>query len=255
MRTFKTPLARKFVAASSQSLDVDTPVVTAAPFTMACWFNATAATGHQTLMFIGDKDASDQYFHLSLNNITNARVSLQSRNGATLPAASATTDFVINRWHHACGVTSAANARSAFLDGGGKATDATSVTPSGADRTSIGRLGRSSPTLYFGGYLVLPTIWNIALSDDEVLRLASGAHPLAVRPEAIVAHWDWTGANTEFGLRGTYPLVNSGSVPVNGPAFLSQPIGKRRRFNSVAAGGYKAYWGLRRAQIIGGGNH
>jgi hypothetical protein len=234
---FKTPFARRFTSASSQSLDVDTPVVTAAPFTMACWFNATAASGAQTLMWLGDKDASDQYFQLALNISTVGRISMQSRAGGSLPIAEPTTSYVANRWHHACGIAAAANDRRAFLDGGSKATETTSSTPAGADRTSVGRLARSAPTFYFDGYLVFPTIWNIALADCDVDAMAKGAHPLTIRPEAIVAFWDWTGANTEFGLRGTYPLVNNGSTPVNGPAFLSRPIGRRRRFNSVGGGG------------------
>jgi hypothetical protein len=125
----------------------------------------------------------------------------------------------------------------------------------GQDATTIGAsYGTTYPLLPWTGQIVWPTIWNIDLSNDEVFELSRGAHPLTIRPEHIVAFWDWTGADTEFGLRGTYPLVNTGSFPLSGPDFLAKPLlNKRRRFNSVGGGGFKPYWTLRRGQVIGGG--
>lgn len=238
MRTFKAPLARKFVAASSQHLSASGVPLTAVPLTMACWFNSDDVANQQTLMGIYASASTNQYTALVLRgDQAGDPISANSRSAAAgIIHGNSATGYVANRWHHACGVWASTTSRTPYLDGGGNATETTSVSPTTPNTTSIGRHADVSPDSYMSGMILLPTIWNIALSADEVMRLASGAHPLTVQPGAIVGYWDWDGSQTEFGIRAGINLTNSGSTPLTGPAFLAKRLpAMRRRFNSVAA--------------------
>ncbi len=244
MQPFKTPLARLFKGSEELEVTPFAAPVTAVPLTMACWFQPTSTTAANTqaLMLLGDTGVTNRFLMAADGSGVDT---LSVQTGAV--SANTTTPFIAGRWHHACGVWAAVNSRTAYLDAGGKATNTGSSTPAGVSRCVIGARYNTTLGLRFTGQIVWPAIWNIALSEEDVARLAMGASPLTIKPESLVAFWDWTGAQTEFGLRGTYPLVNNATLPVDGPGFLAQVVGKRRRFNSVAAGG-----GNRRRRVITG---
>lgn len=255
MRHFKTPLARRFNG-TSQYLASSSAIIAAEPFTMACWFLSASSTAAQNLISI-DRGLANGFYRLAaMGNVAGdpIRCHKQADAGTDGPADS-TTGYTANTWTHACGVWAADNSRIAYCNGRGAGTNTTNVADPSVTQSSIGVLRINVNTQFMDGLIVWPVVWNITLTVLDVERLALGAHPFTIHPESIVAFWDWDGADTEFGLRGTYPLTNTGSTPVNGPGFLRQEIRKpRRRFNSVGGGAaFKPYWALRRAQVIGGG--
>lgn len=248
MQTFKTSLARKFDDAATQYLKVDASAVAADPMTLACFFNTDDLTINQDLMVVGVSGSiSNRNCRIlrCAGAIANdpVRASSGSNTGSSV---SDSNGIVANQWMHAAGVFASTSSRIAYLNGVAGAEETTSRVITGTvNETDIGADVRSANTNYTSGCIAWPAIWNIALSQPEIERLAKGAHPTTVRPAALVAFWDFTGANTEFGKQGTYPLTNSGSVPINGPAFLNQRLpGLRRAVNIAATGG---------SPLVGGG--
>lgn len=240
MRHFKTPLSRKFVAASSQYLEHAAAALTAVPFTMACWFLSDSATLDQTLISINRSTSFQRGWALMAAGATAGDpIRLRGNNGVDSNSDTA-TGYTVGQWTHAAGVAtgSGAGEAAAFINGtAGVAGNATNGGGAVQDRTSVGRQIAAAATREpMSGQIVWPAIWKVALSAADVQRLASGESPLNVRPESLIFFPDFTGANTEFGIRATYPLVNSGTTPVNGTAFLRQEIRKpRRRFNIAGA--------------------
>src|ERR1700741_5384202 len=96
----------------------------------------------------------------------------------------------------ACGVWSASKSRSAYFNGGGKATNSATQTPSGINATAIGAFLDTSPDRYHAGMVAEAAIWNVALTDAEVAVLAAAISPLAVRPGSLVAYWPLIGNNS-----------------------------------------------------------
>ncbi len=194
-------MARAFDDASSEYLELDSAPVTAAPFTLSCWFNSDDLTVNQMLMFVGDKDSTEDFWRLSAKGDTGGDPLRFNVNDGTSGSADTSTGYSASTWHHACAVETASNNRACFIDGGSKGTDATSVSPVAADRVSIGRSGDSSPGQYMSGNIAEAAIWSVALSDAEVALLAKGFSPLFIQPHNLVAYWplirdddnDWIG--------------------------------------------------------------
>lgn len=176
----------ELVAASSEALSLATAPVTAAPFTMACWFNSNDAASVYALMGVGDLSVLDNYFLLGLNGtVAPDPVQVVAADGS-VGVGSTTTGFTAGTRHHAAAVITSPTSRAVFIDGGSKGTDTTSITPTGIDNTKIGRIPRSGNFNYLDGSIAEAAIWNVALTDGEVAILGLGYSALLVRPASLV---------------------------------------------------------------------
>ena len=179
-------MARQFTVASTEYLETDTAAIAGPPFTFAGWFYLDNTGGTTTLIFVGDKDAPNNFWSLGTNASEDVRFT--ARRGAATHLDT-TTQAGGGAWHHACAVAVADDDRAVFLDAGGKATSTVSEAVVNEDRTSIGRLGSSSPSNYMDGRIAEAGIWNVALSDAEVALLANGVSPLFIQPQNLVSYW------------------------------------------------------------------
>lgn len=155
------------------------------------------------------RDASggfNQYSLQAVGAVAGDPVRATTQNFLTVANADTSSGFSAGSWQHAAAVFGSSTDRRAFLNGGSKGTNATSVTdPSGLDSVAVGAFA-GAHTFPMFGLIAHAAIWNIALSDAEVAALAAGAHPMMVRPEALVAYWpmfdehasqiDWVGGVT-----------------------------------------------------------
>src|SRR3990167_6290278 len=107
-------MARQFTAASSEYLQVDTPAITAYPFSVSFWFFKDDITTDRYALFIGDKDVTNEYQALRLD--ADEFVAAISRN-ATNHVAARVGNFTGSAWHQGGGVWSASNSRLAYLNG------------------------------------------------------------------------------------------------------------------------------------------
>jgi len=206
-------VARYFDSASSQKLSIDSAVVTGAPFTLACWFRADNTNSDQGLISLADKDVNNQFFFLRLDGITPV-LTARAGSGGTTGTAQTSTQASANTWHHGVAVFSAANDRAVYLDGAGKGTNTTSVTPTGIDQTAVGVLTRLTPVSFMLGRIAEAAIWNVALSDDDVASLSKGFSPLLIRPQSLAAYWPLFGNDSPEPDRwtGSFNLTVTGAT-------------------------------------------
>lgn len=189
-------------------------VLTTYPCTMACWAVSDGPSGNDGMMSITAGAASASRLVLMTGNSTNTVVARANNNGG----AATSTTFTTGVLFHACGVWVASNDRSAFLNGGGKGSttniQALGTTP---DLTRIGNSRASSANdFFFDGRISWPCIWNVALTDAEVLALANGCPPWLIRPASIVGLWTLDGApGTAVPLIGSTSLTATGSPTAN----------------------------------------
>ena len=182
-------MSRYLDDAEDEYLHVGSAVVSGTPVTMACWvyIDEEIDTFEHLAMTISDADGSPYLELLGIQLSGNNRV---RANTSGIAQAEATAFYSINTWHHFCGIFASDTDRRAFLDGGNKGTDTTSVSVSGLDTTRLGALAFFSIDLiYFSGRICEAAVWNAALTDDEVAILGDGFSPLFVRPQAIAAYW------------------------------------------------------------------
>lgn len=191
-----------------------TPVV-ATPCTLAGWFSLPDHTSQVNLMGIyNSADTTGNRNQFALLATTGAQIGARTSGGATGNTASTSSTFADSIYFHACGVFSSSSSRSAFLNGGGKATNSASQTPAGLNRVSIGCQDQStaSQPIPSGSLCAEWAIWSTALADAEVLMLAQGAPAFLVRPASIVGYWRGINTDNLIDLVGHRDLTIQGSL-------------------------------------------
>lgn len=159
---------------------------TGVPLTIAAWLYPTTTTIN--LSAVAAYTASDgSAAWIGITGSTGqVRAGIRTGGGAfgiALSSISATA----NAWNHFCGVFASNTSRSSYLNGGNKGTNTTNRALSTLDRLTIGARGTSSgETEFFPGLIAEVGIWEIALADDDVARLALGFSPRLIRPQSLV---------------------------------------------------------------------
>jgi hypothetical protein len=245
-------MARNFIAASSQYLEIATAPVAAAPLTIACWFLPVSAAVTYDLVVIGDTVATNYFALIASNPGSLGAISGAASAGGEFSAIT-TTLFAANRWAHACATYTSATARAAFLDGGGKGTNATSVVPASPAEVDVGAY-HAGASIYspMNGQIAEVALWNVDLSDAEVAALAGrtgeslSGLPLRIRPANLVAYWplqgevvpeySWSGDGTARNL-----AVVGGAVAVPHPDFLLPPRRRGVAYAPAAAAAFVAH--------------
>ena len=197
-------MARNFNGTSAR-IHISSAVVSATPYTMACWFRTTSMAHLGTLISINSTTSGAHYAGLWFRgDVAGDPVDILIESVGVQNTARSTTGCTSGKWHHACGVFSSSTSRTVYLDGGSSATNNTSTTPS-LDRTEVGAW-RSS--LWFNGDIAEVGIWNIDLTAAEVASLAKGVSPALIRPQNHVAYLPL--------IRDTHEIVNAtGFTDVN----------------------------------------
>ena len=108
------------------------------------------------------------------------------------------------RWVHVMGRISGTNV-ALYIDGIQAATVATgNAGAAGLAGIRLGmRWDTASSTRWLNGRLAHQAIWNVALTDAEILAMARGASPLQIRTTALLAYWPlWATAFPEADVAG-----------------------------------------------------
>lgn len=178
-------MARRFIRPSSQYLQVEKAIVTAAPFSMSLWYRPGVLDLAQTLFCIADSTSTTQVFATQILGTNVVRTM------STMSNFTSSTNIIstIGEWVHICSVWDLPNgfARQIYLNGT-RTVGGNLVSPTGLNRTAIGRMADSTPDNYAGGEIGEVGVWSIPLSPDEVRRLHAGAPPPTVRPKELLMY-------------------------------------------------------------------
>jgi hypothetical protein len=196
-----------FDDAASQYLLASGALVTAVPLSIAAWFNSDDLTIDQIIFAINVAGSNDNAFALQLSgSVAGDPVSALARTTAS-SAASTSSAYSTGVWQHAAAVFASATSRSAYLNGGSKGTNAVSRVPAGLNQMCMGARRGATTLLPFSGMLAEVGVWNIALTDADVLALSTGISPLAVQPEYLVHYYRAIGQSApEIDLVNGYGL-------------------------------------------------
>jgi hypothetical protein len=201
---------------SLQRLEITSAVVTAYPYTMACWaYDDGTSTSFPFLMNCSTSGTTAQATRIPFYIDNTGKIG--TINDTVTSSARST-----NTWFHACAVEASATSHAAFLNGGSKGTKTTSFTfPTGMNRTTINAWNGGS-NVGIAGNIAHPAIWNVALTDAEVAMLASGLSPLRVRPQSLIFYLPTLGRDSpEIDIIGAQTLtVHGATASSNEPPFI-----------------------------------
>lgn len=179
---------------TSNYLRASSTPITAYPLTIAAWAKTTDLVTAQILCSIKNGASA------SLRNNFDIRVNssgvpvCQAGDASSSSNASAPSGLSSNTWAHIAGRFTDATHRDCAKDGSFGSESTTSLTPSGIDGVNIGAQYYSSGSLNFPwgnggtGEIAELGVWNVALTDAEVLSLAAGFSPRLVRPQSLVIY-------------------------------------------------------------------
>lgn len=188
-------MARSNTGSSSNRYTQNTVPFTAAPCTIAAWFNPANLTSCSNLVFVTHSSFSN-YFGLIYDgaNLNGAgdNVFLADCTQSTSAYGVSPTGGVAGTWMHGAAVFTSATSRQAFMNGVGGTVNTTSKTP--AMTTPVTHLGGISTFSPMNGALAEVALWNVALTADEVLALSRGVCPLLIRPNNLNRYWPLLGS-------------------------------------------------------------
>lgn len=178
--------------------------VTAAPLTLAAWFNPDALAQGDGILTIGA--SSTEAFQLNTN--TSSEVAALTIDNTAAAGTSAGT-YTTGTWHHGAAVFASTTSRTAYLNGVAGTANTTSKAPDAPTAIIVGArtTGGGNP---FEGAIAEAAIWNVALSASEIAALAKGLSPLFVRRSALIFYMPLV--RNKVNLRGVSPTNGSTSV-------------------------------------------
>lgn len=223
-------MARAFTTAGSDKLRTTTlPIASGTPpFSMACWFNPVNVSSDQYLMSMSDEATTNNYHILYARGAVSGQLTAHSRAGADPAYCNTTIAASTATWNHACGVWSSTSARAVYLNGANKGSQSgVSATPAGLDNFVIGALDRSASDVFSDCTIAEAAVWNVALTDDDVLVLATGVAPTAVRPASLVGYWPLLGRfSPEIDVSQGHGLTLTGTTAADHPP-IRYPVRQR----------------------------
>jgi hypothetical protein len=157
---------------------------------------------------------NDDFFLLFLDS-GNDKVSARKGNVSTSGTAVSTLDPGAGVWSHAAGTFNSSTSRFAFLNGVKSTENTTSISFGAAlTRTGLFHNARSSQDFVYEGELAFAGIWDVVLTDGEIMALAKGLSPLHVRPQSLKGYWPIYGNDSPEPDRGKnrYDMTISGTL-------------------------------------------
>jgi hypothetical protein len=184
-----------------------TPPITAPPMTFASWVNYTAATGAYGTLGIFASTNTD-HFRTNCSASLGGRMNCGIGGASGQPTANTANQLTINTWGHVASVFASTSSQKVILNGDLANAGSTPATAAGTqatlNRLTMGVRDNLTQSQFMTGLIGASAIWNVALTDDEVVALARGWSPRSIRSTALV----WC---TQFpGLRSNVPDVIGG---------------------------------------------
>lgn len=201
--------ARTFVRASNSFLQVSSATVTAYPITLSGWFKTNDLTVNQVIVANATATNAIGVYLIFRGNTAGDPLSATDYDGSTSAQANSSGSVTSGTWFHGGAVYSGASSRAVYLNGA-KNTNTTTVSTNlaGTDRTNTGALIDTNS--HWSGDLAEIAIWNVALTDDEMISLAAGCSPLRIRPASLQFYMPlWPGF---FDYRKGVSVSNLGST-------------------------------------------
>jgi len=195
----------------------------AAPLTLFGWYKTTAAGANQMIVSVSDTTKVDGNTCMCLRVNGSNQVGIFEADGTTTATAACTPTITASTWQTAMGQFIGLSSRACLMNGGSKATNATTlVTGSTKNNTSIGvRVSSGAPTQNFQGTLGEIAVWKSVRSDFEAAALAGGVPVYTIAWPDLVAYvplWGITSPEADLAaLAHVWTITGSLSKADNPP--------------------------------------
>lgn len=205
-------MARAFDGSSYLRYASGAPV-TAAPLTIAAWCLCDNGDSGSVVALTDGTLNNEFYVDVFGGDLYVAAKQAGLKNEAAGPSS-----FSALAWRHFAGVFASTSSVYAFINGV-KGTQATTArTPASLSEVTVGTAAAGGNNLSSGTAAAEVGIWNVALSDAEIMALAKGARPSTIRPESLVFYAPIMGDSPEPDL-----TIGGRDLTVTGTTVVAHP--------------------------------
>jgi len=173
-------MAYNFVRTSEQRIAGALSSI-AVPLTLHARFAVNHSTASTHAVFSVDTTGGNNR-HILQSNPTPA-ITATSNAGAGAQVSTGPT-ITSNVWSSGVGRFSATNSRLSYLDGSAGTVNTGNATVT-FNQLLIAATTNTSRTNHFNGDLADIAVWDVALTDDEIVSLAKGFKPYRIRPQSL----------------------------------------------------------------------
>jgi hypothetical protein len=199
---------------SNDYLYSTTRPVTAYPFTISIWFKTPGVTNNQVLGAIDIPIASGYKILGTLEasgGVGSDPLRAYTYNGSSFGIAVTSSGFSANTWTHACGVFTSTTSRDAYIDGGSKGSDTTSIVGDSSDFVLTRRRRNAAVgDMDSNSFIAEVAVWDVALSEANIASLAGGTAASSVDSGNLIAYWPLTTVTTNEDQVGSNDLTENG---------------------------------------------
>ena len=219
---------------STQYASGSSTLLTNEPIDMfACAFS-DSATADQQIVHLGNNGASGD-FQMNLSGSAGgdpARAG-KTNDAGTFAVASTSSGYSASTWHRVGASWISNTSRAAYINGGSKGTDTTSITDPTPDYVTVGAARKSAVSQYFDGKIHGAVVASANGSDTVHAGFGAGISPLSNIPLTSIRGWYpmLVDANNHVTTTGNYPnltLTGSPSLSTTNDPLCGYPrIGSR----------------------------
>lgn len=161
-----------------------TSPVTTVPCTIVAWTKRYSGGLSSNRVHCGQSGTNNSAFSIQLDASGNVAATRTTSAGTNAAATTSGAVAQLGVWTHMAGVFASITDRRAFLNGGQKATNATSGAASPSTFVGINTSGTTANAQESTFHSV--AVWNVALDDAEIAALALGAYPPRIQGANLV---------------------------------------------------------------------
>ena len=191
-------MARKFLASSTQYLQVTATPLSGFPATMACWAYPPTDGSAETFFAICDASNSNQRLEIRMNA---GAVGDPAQVLCKIGVANSSAAINFNAWNSIVGIHRGQADRDIVLNGAlNNNTTNSVITISNLDTIVIGRRTNSTPATYTDAAIAWCALWDVELTLQEAQAFCNGWHPTLIRPQNLIRFYPlggFDGADTE----------------------------------------------------------
>jgi len=173
-------MAYNFVRTSSQRIAGALSSI-AVPLTLHARFAVDHSTAVTHVLFSVDTTGGNNR-HIMQSNAMPAIAASSNPGSGGLTSIGPT--ITSNVWSSGVGRYSATNSRLSYLDGSAGTVNTSNATVT-FNQLLIAATTQTNPTNHFNGDLADIAVWDVALTDDEIVSLAKGFKPYRIRPQSL----------------------------------------------------------------------
>ena len=208
-------MARVFDDSTANFLQTASAPLTSYPCTFALWIWPNTSTSDGMPIAITSTNSNNDGFWV-YQNPSDKIVCNTADDGVQSTASASSASVNIDAWNHIAGTYTTSPSHQGWLNGvaNPERTDTKTTFTAVPNNLTVGIKGRTPPGGNpYDGNLAWPCVWDVKLTDAEIVTLSKGAHPYSVRPESIINFWgDIHGTGDEPPTIGSLTLTENGTV-------------------------------------------